>query len=647
MRFLPLLRLIVVTALAGATIAPRAAVAQWIRVGQGGGEVGVEVRDDRSVDGGRPGASGTQLGQWLNVPLSGVIVSPRLLSYSLNIRPTWRQQTMFGQPARVDTRSVGMGATANLLPNALISLSAYADRMTSGTEGGLGSLTRYAANTGGGTLRLRNAAFPVVAEWNVRATNDVWQATPEQLPVYRNETLHTTRLTGQSSKLRATIERLRFEDLVGALDFTSLGGLATHFVTWGKGSSAQSMLELFARDGHDAQRRRSLSERLLLQQSKTVSTALAADSRRTVGSSDETSTFTGSATVRVQPREWVSTGLMVSSTSSAFGRGHIRMLSADPHVHVEMTLPHGARLRGSFSTGYSRVSQRLPSDSWIVVVDERHAIEKSRTFVLAQERGDRTTLTVQNREHTITYLPDIDYRVSVVGPLVQIDVPLASRMAVGDEVEVTYSYQALAAGDYDVRRGDAAVAFSIGGFSLTPSASLRRGYSRAAEPGMALSNSPSRMNSGDDFVLTAGFHHPTAIGRFDLDVSRRSRERSPSDFVMRELRGGYQPRLLSTLQAAVGASVARTATINDDVRVVTSSAAVTWTPFPTTRVMATRETWLWQPRSTGAEETVIWNAELGFTSGRMEAEFRYVVQRRYAAVEQTQRRLFCQLRRRF
>ena len=620
--------------------APSAAPAQWIRINHGAGELGVEARDERASYDGQRGASGTAFREWMNVPLSGTVLSSRLLSYSLNIRPTWGQQTVFGQPARFDARSVGLGGAANILPAAPVSLSLFVDRMSGGTQGGPGSTTNSETSTSGATLRLRSSVFPIFADWNTRSTNDFWQAASDQVPVYRNETLRVLRISGQSSKLTTTLERMRFVDRVGTLEFSSLGGTALHYLRWGKGSSLQSMFEAVSRDGRDAQRRRSFSERLLLQHTSALATNYEVDQRRAVGPGNEVSSLAGSASVRFQPRPWVSTGLRTSSSSSSFATGSIGSVAAMPSFSLSAKLPGGAQFSGSVSAGYERLSQRLPSDSWIQIADEPHTVDRSRGFVLAHERGDAATLTVYSPEHTIAYLSGIDYRVTVLGDVVRIDVPIASRIAVGGTVVVSYRYAAPTAGEHDLRSADAAASLLIGGLSLTQSASLRRGRTlRGADD--------DRLGSGDDYVLTAGFHRPTAIGRFDLDASRRARENSRSDYTSTELRAGFAPRSIGAVRSSLGASIGRTATPGQQVRIATSNATVNWTPTAATHVLASMESWLWAPTGLQAEKTYLWSAELGWAVGGIEADLRYVFQRRTAAVNNTQRRLFGRFKRRF
>lgn len=620
--------------------APSAAPAQWIRINHGAGELGVEARDERASYDGQRGASGTVFREWMNVPLSGTILSSRLLSYSLNIRPTWGQQTVFGQPARFDARSVGLGGAANILPAAPVSLSLFVDRMSGGMQGGPGSTTNSETSTGGATLRLRSSVFPIFADWNTRSTNDFWQAASDQVPVYRNETLRVLRITGQSSKLTTTLERMHFVDRVGTLGFSSLGGTALHYLRWGKGSSLQSMFEAISRDGRDAQRRRSFSERLLLQHTSALATNYEVDQRRAVGPGNEFSTLAGSAGVRFQPRPWVSAGLRTSSSSSSFATGSLGSVAVVPSFSLNAKLPGGAQFSGSVSAGYERLSQRLPSDSWIQIADEPHTVDRSRGFVLAHERGDAATLTVYSPEHTIAYLSGIDYRVTVLGDVVRIDVPLASRIVVGGTVVVSYRYAAPTAGEHDLRSADAAASLFIGGFSLTQSASLRRSRTlRGADY--------DRVGSGDDYVLTAGFHRPTAIGRFDLDASRRARENSRSDYTSTELRVGFAPRSIGAVQSSLGASIGRTATVGQEVRIATSNATVNWTPTAATHVLASMESWLWAPTGLQAEKTYLWSAELGWAVGGIEADLRYVFQRRTAAVNNTQRRLFGRFKRRF
>lgn len=626
---------------------PRVLTAQWIRINQGAGEVGVEARDERTLGGELRGASNRQFGQWLTVPVSGVILSPKFLSYSLSIRPTWVQQSAFGQPARLSTRSLGLGGSANVLPGALVSLGLHTNKTTSLTAGGLGSRTQYESRTGGGILRLRNRAFPIFAEWNSRTTNDLWQASADQVPVRRDETLRAMRFTGQSSKLTATVERLNFADRIGALDFSSLGGSVLHAVHWGKGSSIQSVFETLNRDGNDAQRRRVLSERLVLQHTTTVATEYALDRQRMASADNDYRSVTGSGAARFRPRPWVTAGVKTSAMSSVFTAGNITSTGVTPSFSLDGKLPGGARLSAVISAGYERFNQQLPSDSWIQVADEPHTIDQSRSFVLVHERGDAATITAYNRDHTIAYLSGIDYRVTVLGDVVRFDVPIASRLGVGDEIVVGYRYAAAAAGKHDLRSGDAAASFTLGGFSLTSSASLRRGSALQASSTDQTGTLEDRLGSGDDFALAAGFHQATVLGRVDLDVQRRWRQHSRSDYTLMEVRAGYTPAPSLAVQSSFGASIARTATVDQAVRVVTAHATVNWAPTPSMHVLATLETMLWSPLRARAEETYIGNLEFGWNVGGLEAEIQYVYQRRVASVSIDQQRLFGRFKRRF
>ncbi len=647
MRPRPLRFLQVLLAFATAA-APRVAPAQWLRLNPGGGEVGVEGRDDQFGNGGRSAASNTQLSQWLSVPLSGVLISPQIASYSISIRPTWGQQTVTGQPARYGRRSVGLGGTVTILPSALLSLGLNADRTTGGSDGGLGTSTRNTSRAGGGSLRLRSAAFPIVAEWHARSTSDVWQASAVQAPIFRDETLRSLRITGQSSKLRTSLERLRFEDRVGGLGFSSVGGSVLHALSWGKGSNMQTLLETLNRDGRERQRRQSASERLFLQHTTALATEYIVDGRKnagTDGTSDELST---SALMHYRPREWMTAGVRAMSATSVFATGRMGRESVTPSLRIEAKLPGGARLMGAMSAGYERVSQQMPSESWIQVVDEPYTVGASRVLALSHERADGDQIKVYNAARTIAYIPGIDFRVSVLGSVVRIDVPLASRIAVGDAVVVTYRYQALSEGQYEVRSGEAFVSLVMGGFSVTPSASMRRGRSLSGSNGARSEPGIDPMSSGDDYVLAAGFHRPTRIGQIDLDVSRRTREGSTADYSIGEVRAGYQPRPLGALRSSVGASVSRSRSPNQDVRAVMSDATLYWSLTQNAHVQASRESWLWAPSGFASEETVIWNVQLGWSVGLVEAEFSYLVQRRVVrSIDDNQRRLFGRFVRRF
>jgi hypothetical protein len=626
---------------------PRVARAQWLRVGAGG-EAGVEARDDRYLNGDRSMASNTQFTQWLSIPLSGAVISSELLSYSLSIRPTWGKQSVAGLDGKFDRRAVGLGGTVNVLPSALVSLALNGDRISGASDGGPGTMTRNTSQSAGGSLRLRSMAFPIVAEWHRRQTMDSWRATADQAPILRDETLRTLRVSGQSSKLRVSVEQLRFEDRVGDLGFNSIGGFALHNLLWGKGSNMQTLLETLDRDGLQRQRRRALSERLLLQHTKALSTEYIADGRKNDAPEGASSEYTSSAGVRFRPREWITAGFRALTTSSAFSAGRLSRSTLTPELRLEARLPAGGHFSGSVVGGYERIVQRLPSDSWIQVIDEGYTLAESRVIVLTHDRADATSVRVFNPERTIAYIAGIDYRVSLLGAAVRLDVPLASRIAVGTTVAVSYRYQAQAEGRFDVRSVEATLSLAMGGFSLTPSASMRRGHVLPGADSGRSGKGLNPMGTGDDFVLAAGFHRLTTIGQIDIDVAKRAREYSQSDYTIQEARAGYQPRAFGPLRSSVSATVSRTTSPGQVVRAVASNAVLSWSFTDALQLTGSRESWRMTPSDNRLDATVIWNVELGYSSGLVEAELRYVMQRRLVvSVNDNQRRLFGRLVRRF
>ena len=619
-----------------------AADAQIIRFAPNGGELGVESHGVRS-DSDRLAASWeSYVRTWMNLPVSGTLLSPRFLTYSAAVRPTRIQQSMPGGDGQFELRTLGLSLGANLLAAAPVSLSIHTDRTNAQSpREAFGAVTESRNGSSGGLLIMRLPAFPLRMEWSARDQADASRAALGQTPIRRDESLDVLRLTGESSKLTLVGERQRFVDRIGTLDFTSSAATAVHALRWGEGSSLTTSLEAHRRDGREAQVRRLLGEHLHLRHSRRVASDLRVHRQRSrTGNEYRSDVSTTSLVVQADPSPGFSGVAAGSFTSTRLSNGRIRVASAAPSVTLRRKLTETVQLVAQLGVSYQRTNQSLDGAQIMPVTDESHFVDRTRQFVLRNERIDVMTIVVFNRDRTTIYGEGTDYRVRLLGALVRIEVPIVSRIQEGDELVLSYVYRTLAVRAHDLQGLDAIFSLNRSGFSFSHSAVLRRARVIAGDPNAGL-------EGGDDYVTGLDGRRALFGGQINLNAQHRMRRNAQSEFTAAELRAGFQPRATRTQQSQAGASLSRTSAGAQVATVLGANLSSLWQLRPTLQLVTAAESQRWQLSDGATDRTHVVSINLSWRSGRLESEWRYDWQQRSTLEQRSQHRVSARVLRRF
>lgn len=617
-------------------VVPARAAAQLVQLTPNGGEVGVEARVVQSAVGNRGAVWEKFVSTWVNVPLSGSVMSPRFLSYHAAFRPTRTHQTLS------ELRSLGMSVSANVLPTFPISLSIHADRTTAGSRSdAFGASTSSRNRSSGGLLRVRMPAFPLRVEWNTRDLADSWRASLEQAPIRRDESFGVLRFTGESSKLTTSVERQRFTDRVGTLDFSSVVGTASHALRWGTGSSLTTTVETHRRDGRDQQRSGVVAERLHLQHSPTMASDLTVHRQRFRTRGDYAADVaTTMLSVHAEPTPWLSGVVSGAYSTNEFTHGRQRTASATPSLTVRRALPGRVRLVGTVGANYQRTEQQLTDEMPTPVTDESHPITASRQLQLRHERVDALTVVVFNRDRTVLYLEGTDYRVVTLGDLVRLEVPIVSRIQIGDQLLISYSFAAPVAPAHALQSGSASLSLARGGVSVSQSVLRRRTRVLAGDAAMG-------PDGGDDYVTALDVRREFGRGHANVNAQHRARRHARSDFTSSDLRVGYSPAAFRDLQSTLGASLSRSTVVAQVATVWGANTSVTWMLGQHLHLLAAAESQVWQLANRGTDRTVVLNLDLRWRVGRVDTESGYVWQQRSTLEQRSQHRLSVRFLRRF
>jgi len=230
--------------------------------------------------------------------------------------------------------------------------------------------------------------------------------------------------------------------------------------------------------------------------------------------------------------------------------------------------------------------------------------------------------------------------VVALGDLIRVEIPIVSRIIVGDELLLTYSYAAPAAPAHDLQSASSSVSLARGGVSLSQSAALRHTRVLAGDRAMAL-------EGGEDYVTALDVRRDIGGGRANVTAQQRYRRRARSDFTLSDLRVGYAPPVVAELQSTLGASLSRSSASAQVATVWGTNVSVARMLRPQLHLVATAESQLWTLANHGSDRTLMLNLDVRWSIGQIETESGYLWQQRSTLEQRSQHRLSFRLKRRF
>jgi hypothetical protein len=610
-----------------------------LRLSADGGELGVEARRERSLGGNGAPSALTLFTEWVALPFHGTLGSPRLMTYAVNLRPTWAQQRA-AQGAAAILNGMGASGSANLLGASPFPITVHGERSTGSLRGDFGAETNYRLSSRGATVSLQNRAFPLLLNYSARHTLSDYLSAFSSAPTRRDETWGIWRLSGQSSKLTADLEQTRFIDGIGALSYDLTSARATHQLRWGRGSSLVTSGDWQWRGGNEPQRTRLIAGTLRLQHAPALSSSLAGQQQILRAPRFSANTRGGSYSLSLDRSRGWSGSMNVSGTTSMYHNGRSHSLQAMPTLRLVAALPFGARLTGAVFVGALRRGQEFFGDSWIVASDERHVIAEAREFTLSYERADSASITLVSADRSQSYLNGFDFHVIRLGDLIRIAIPLSSRIRVGDAVLASYRYVLPPAPGISTRTAGADASFAVG--ALTLEHSVKR--SRSVSTDRAASDA---LDSSDEVISAARLRGGHRFGSVQGALTRRARQHSRNDFTSTELRAQVASPNGYALHALLGAAGTQSRMNERNTRVITTTASVAWNVSGTFQLQATAESWVWTTDDRARDRLRNLNFDVVWSFGALETDWRFSSQQRHAATIGTQNQFFGRVRRHF
>lgn len=606
------------------------------------GELGVDGRGLYQAAGVSPGASSSDYQQWLRLPVSGHLVHPRVLRYTLAFRPLFGQHIASIEGQASNKRSLGLDASATAFSARRMTLTFQANRSSGTTRADLGAQSEF-ENEGFTTLLfVRDRYFPTTVSYSDRRVRDTWRSPFVLDPIERDQRSSRLRAEVRNRRLTTILEQTSYRDLRGTSDHDARSAQARHRIAWGKGSSLNSTLNLYRRVGSSAIDRTSWSERALIAHTSAFSTAYAYSlqswARAAMGGKNRNYDITA----RYSPGIALDAALSLNGqqfVGNQEGDGVTRFRIA-PSARYLLNLPSDTKLHLSGSVGRERLSRTLPSDLPLDVLEEPHEVTEERTFVLDQLRVDPLSIEIWTEDRTLLLAEGVDYRIIDAGGLTEIQVLPGARVSPGETVLVTYRFRTVAVESTALTYVNYETTLRRGGLSL------RHGRRQRSEE---VTGASGTLDHPDDVDLWYGVTYSgrTRLGGLTLEALRRSRDASEIEYSSDELRAEITPRRWRTVESRLRASTARTIAGEQVTRTTSFGASASWPATRRIQVNGGVDGWIWGRAGQSSERFLSGHVMVSWRFGEMNALMTFDQIRRANGISRTENRWSVRVVRRF
>jgi len=543
-------------------------------------EVGVRGRGLRSSVS-RQG----HLEEWIGARLRGAIVDPRLLRFSLTVRPRLTQSRLgaAAEPTGSNATWLGLDVQVQALPGRPLSTTfrtaRYAlDQNGYGLYGDLSTRNTFTE----AAVRYDNRYLPL----QFRFTDETWGHTsPAELATGAFPTrIRTILLAGGNRKTTFTLQQNTNRD------GTSLRLRLAEFQNrqqWGKGSSLLVTASAVGQWGEARPegRQTQLGAAVHLQHLRAVwsdwSVSRQTSRADTLRAGGET--YAGGIGWRATPGLTVGVaGLRGVMRAMGFTD---RQLRVGPNAALDLALPLGSHLSASAGVAYQRFSGTVAPDAAFAALGEPHVVDPGGSFLLDFPDAETGSVTVRSRSGTV-YLPGADYETAVVGGYTQVTALPGGRLAPGQSVLVDYRYHPA-----DVPDATALWTNYAGELQVRWLRAYHRRWRVApdqSDPGGPLND---RQRTQDH--ITTGARLAVPIGRVTANVlaERQHRRLEGNAITATSVSAGANTRLAARMRLGIGADYLHSRSAVGVVDRLGARSQLDWALRPTLRLGASLAGW--------------------------------------------------------
>ena len=577
--------------------------------------------------------------QWVVVPFSGEVLDKDIFRYTLELRPSFSQQTASGLPDPMIGRNLGVSAEATLMRARPLHGTVSWSRMDGRMSGGFGTQGEYDNSHLQTQLAFRNPYLPISASWSHRSSENVTQVGPQLVPIMTSDLVRTTRLSARNSKLNATYDRAHFTNRISETTYSTNALRIDHWFRWGKGSELVSRYSSTNRSGLLAFSRRSWTERLRIQHLKTAYTVVSMRRYRSGGTTMMSDGYSYDWRFSMQPVRWLNTGASAFSGRSRFDGGQQDNLSVGPDLGFTAELPGGARISGRASGTFVRRVRNADERSR-EVVDELRSVDETRTVSLESFFIDPETIVVLSGDGATVLLRGIDYEVEPVGSATQLRILPTGRIELGETVLVSYIFNPIADYENEGFAGRFGVDLRVGRFSLRHSRSYRSTSTKGDD-------TPSVTGDYDQQSTNLSYSGVLPIGRTRLDLGHRRRSSSAVNYEVLEGKASTGFAIFDRARVFLDVMMRRVREAAEQVDVVSANASVHWVPVADLRLRSGVVLQEWRRRLNGDQRIITGTASLDYRVGLSRITVSYNLDYQWSFVVTTGSRISVFFSRRF
>ncbi len=610
-----------------------------VRLRRSGGELGGSVESISSGDASGSRTEPPRSQFWLRVPFEGALLSPRLLSWSGSLRPSF-QRGPAGGGGTVKVSETGYEMSARMFTGSPFTLAGVAARTRGQSRRDGASLSDFRSDVASGNAVLRLRGLAVQGELSDRRSLQSWVLAPLALPLEQDIRVRTWRLEASNSKLQAWRQRDVRTGPGPGTEYRTWSSGATHALRWGHGSELSSA---FTRD---EQARPAVTgqwdwnERVRLRHSRRVESSWTREERHSWNASGESRALGWSSRVSHQVGDGLRWGASYQERRATASGEHSVTRSGGPEVSASRLFP--GRVRTDVSLGYDLERRSLTGERQgpVDVLDERALFDASGSVLLLRAGVRAASLRIESPDHTLQFLENADYRVIDSGSTFQILTLPGGRLRSGDAVLLSYTYDPASSGSADAH--SLRLNAVVGWRSFTARHSRRR---RDADGnGIAVT---ARTSAYDEDETSLDWDRTSRYGRARLTGALTHRTLDQVRQRVTDLRGDLAGPPTRFGQPSLSAGWSRRTGESAPLDLDDFAAGLTAMPLPNLMTVARFEVRRSRFDSHPLERTTGFTFDADYRFGAIESQLRYGFAARRDGVDRDGQRVSLRVTRRF
>ena len=406
------------------------------------GEAVFNVDLFRSKGGRSQTDKGYALQERFSIRDGGYILHPGILSFNLDVKPTFSQQVFKSQfdDAYSSARVLNYSANVGILQGLPYNLNLRGARDSGTLNSSRGSRTEFQTNRFSVGGIYRNYYLPLKMSYSKRFIKQTETSGFTSAVSDRDDVEENMSFSANNSKIDLSLERLKFEDRMTDRVFTSNKGKFTHrLLRWGKGSSLDYDIDYLKKEGLSTSRRLASSERLHLQHTKNLYTTY---SHYYSSQTRDTDIKTNSGAFSLNHQLYRNLKTRVNLSASSTNSESSRRFSYGGGLNLSYAkrLPWNGRFTAGLGRAY-RIFENENPGVLFEVADEEHEVNFTRFFILKRRFIVADSVVITNPNETILYIQGQDFDLISRGGLTEIIILTGGRIIVGDVLRVGYDYE--------------------------------------------------------------------------------------------------------------------------------------------------------------------------------------------------------------